>query len=114
MVPSRITRSTTALTLSWPNGDVTEIRGETLRRSCPCAECREQRGDHSHASPLTPKKSLLRVVEATKDEASRIEAVWGVGSYAIGVKFGDGHATGIFTFGQLASLARDTTSAQPE
>lgn len=104
-----------ALRITWSDGLLVEIASRLLRVECPCAECREQRGDTSHAKPLSsPKKSSLRVIEASADEQIRLLEVWGVGNYAIGMAWGDGHRSGIYSFAQLRELSeRQSVKATP-
>lgn len=97
--------SKNSLRITWDTATTREISGEVLRRACPCAECRAERGDSSHAAPLTPKKtSLLRVVDHSLEKSTALQSVWSVGNYALGVRFEDGHDSGIYTFDLLASL----------
>ena len=98
------------LTITWSNGHTQELSSELLRRSCPCASCREARGDESHSRPLTGerapgKKRSLIIVENTLEEQLDLSAIWGVGQYAIGIRWADGHDSGIYTFEYLRSLA---------
>jgi ATP-binding protein involved in chromosome partitioning len=94
-----------ALRITWSDGLVVEVDSRLLRTDCPCAECRELRGDTSHAKPLSSmKKSSLRVIEASADEQLRLLDVWGVGNYAIGMAWGDGHRSGIYNFSQLREI----------
>lgn len=92
-----------ALRLVWSNGIAYEISAEQLRRVCPCATCREERGEGNHEAPLSApkKKSLLRVVESTLAEETMLTRIWSVGNYALGMEWGDGHNTGIYSFSQL-------------
>lgn len=94
----------TGLHISWNDGKVQFLSNEKLRRACPCATCTENRGDTSHSTPLTPKSRLLRVVEATADEALKLSQVWAIGNYAIGARWGDGHDTGIYPYSLLRAL----------
>jgi len=106
MKPQEIRRiEKKALNIKWPDHSETLISSETLRLNCPCASCKEARGDSSHSQPLTAKKSSLRVIESSKEEETSLEEIWAVGNYAIGVKWQDGHSTGIYTFKYLAELA---------
>lgn len=89
----------------WSNGDRGELSSEVLRKNCPCAACREARGDTSHATPLSNKKSSLKIIEHTRDEELDLQEIWQVGNYAIGLRWGDGHSTGIYTFKYLRELA---------
>ncbi len=102
--------------ITWVDGSTASLSAELLRRECPCAECRERRGDERHGKPLTGKAEpegvsgrrrspLLRVVENTRSESLRLEKIWGVGQYAVGFEWGDGHSTGIYTFSYLSELA---------
>ena len=93
------------LRIRWADGLESELSSETLRRECPCAECRERRGDDSHAKPLTGKKRSLSIIQNTKEEQLGLQAIWGVGQYAIGIRWDDGHDSGIYTYELLAQLA---------
>jgi len=101
------------LAIEWSDGVRQEISSQLLRLSCPCASCKEQRGDTSHSKPLSARKSL-RIVESSSDEQLELKRIWSVGQYAIGVEWGDGHSTGIFPFELLARLGQElpTTAIQ--
>ncbi len=92
--------------VSWRDGSVSELTGEKLRGACPCALCREERGDGSHEKPLTPTKkpSMLQVVESTKEQSLTLEQIQPVGNYAIRLIWGDGHNDGIYHFDLLREL----------
>lgn len=98
------------LTFKMPDSSLIELEidSETLRKECPCASCQQKRGDDSHSRPLSGKKKskLLNVVSATKEEECNIEKIWLLGNYAIGMKWSDGHDTGIYTFNFLFELAK--------
>ena len=101
--------------VQWSDSVTHLLTNELLRRQCPCAECRELRGEGAgHARPLTPvpgekkgKSSLLRVVEHEKQEELQLERIWGVGNYAIGMVWGDGHDSGIYTYYYLRELGEE-------
>ena len=101
-----VKRLDSGLSLTWSDGTQDAISSEKLRRSCPCASCMEARGDTSHSEPLTPKKRSLMIVEHSKDEQLKLDAVWAVGNYALGLKWADGHSTGIYSFSLLEELAK--------
>lgn len=113
MIPIKIERrSTDTLVVTYQNDREYKIPAALLRANCPCAMCREQRGDgESHARPLTAKDTALKkpaslkVIEHTVDESNRLEQVWSIGNYAIGIRWGDGHDDGIFAWPYLRSLA---------
>ncbi len=110
--PSQIRRIPgEGIEVRWLDGVVHTISPMVLRSGCPCAECRERRGDgESHARPLPMmrggkgKASLLRVVEHESTEELRLDQIWGVGNYALGMAWGDGHTSGIYTFSYLRQL----------
>jgi len=115
MKPQEIRRiQKKALLIKWPNDIEHLITSETLRLNCPCAGCKEARGDNSHRQPLTAKKNSLRVVESSKEEETSLEEVWPVGNYAIGLRWQDGHHTGIYTFKFLAELAGNLHQSKEE
>ena len=94
------------LQITWSNGHVQSLQSEVLRKLCPCAGCREKRGDLSHDKPLSPapKKSMLTVIDSSIEQELNLKSVWQVGQYAIGLEWGDGHNTGIYTFDYLAGI----------
>jgi len=97
-----------ALRIKWSDGSQSELEALKLRLNCPCAECKENRGEGSHSAPLTPlppKKSALKIIESSTEEQTRLERIWAVGNYALGVSWGDGHDTGIYTYDYLKSLS---------
>ena len=102
------------LLLKWSDGTESELASLLLRKSCPCAECREKGGDRTHSRPLSgasqsePAKSpggRLLVISATIDEACNLQEVWPVGNYALGLRWGDKHDSGIYTFSLLRELS---------
>lgn len=106
ITPTEIRRTgTDAISITWSDNVRSSISSQKLRANCPCAECKMKRGEDTHSTPLTPKKNLLSIVDHTKEESLSLESIWGVGQYAIGIKWGDGHDSGIFTFLYLRELA---------
>ena len=90
-VPSAIDVDRRAgLRLTWEDGSATTIDLETLRRCCPCAECRTRR---ERGEVVGPAASALRVADAET-----------VGGYGLGVTWADGHRTGIYSWELLRSL----------
>jgi DUF971 family protein len=81
----------TALTLQWPDGTTTSFALETLRRNCPCAECRGVREQG-------------RVPGAPPFEAVGAELV---GGWGLTIHWADGHGTGIYAWSILRAWASD-------
>lgn len=109
---------TRGLAVTWSDGARHELTSLLLRQNCPCAGCREKRGDESHSKPLGGpgvKRSLM-IVESTIDEETNLVRIWPVGQYALGLEWGDGHATGIYPYALLRELGegRSPASAHPE
>jgi DUF971 family protein len=105
MQPTQIKRNDTkGLTITWSDGSTTSLTSETLRRNCPCAACKEERGDTTHAKPLTGKKRSLMIIDSSASEQTKLLEIWGVGQYAIGLRWADGHNTGIYTFPYLKEI----------
>ena len=106
-MPTEIKRDArNGLTISWQDGTTSQISTELLRRECPCASCKEQRGDTSHSKPLTTKKRGLAVIQNTIEEQLDLKEIWVVGQYAVGMTWGDGHDTGIYPFTLLFELGQ--------
>jgi DUF971 family protein len=76
------------LELTWADGRRCAYPHEILRGYCPCAGCQ----GHGGGIRFIPDGNLeLREIER-------------VGNYALGLTWGDGHASGIFTFRYLRML----------
>lgn len=97
------------LLITWSDGMKAKVPSLVLRQSCPCATCKEARGDSSHAKPLTGtehgKPSLLKVLKSSITEEINLVRIWPIGTYALGVEWGDGHSTGIYTYTYLRELS---------
>jgi DUF971 family protein len=111
-VPREIRRNgSSGLSITWSDGSTTPFSSEMLRRNCPCAGCKEKRGDTSHSKPLTGRKRSLAVLDSSLEQELELQEIWGVGQYAIGIRWGDGHDSGIYTFAYLHELATSAPSA---
>ena len=94
------------LAIKWGDGSSSSLSSEVLRRECPCASCKEKRGDTTHAKPLTGKKRSLSIVENTIEQETSLQEIWAVGQYALGIRWGDGHDSGIYPFELLRELGK--------
>ena len=90
----------TGLEIIWTNGEQTFLESNLLRRSCPCADCREKQ-----QSSNKRKRSALAVIEAGEEQETDLRQLWTIGNYALGIRWGDGHDAGIYTFSVLRELA---------
>jgi DUF971 family protein len=102
--------------IEWHDGVVHALTSQVLRGNCPSASSLAKRGDSSHDKPLSGK-SRLAIVSSSKSEELKLEHIWLIGNYALGMRWGDGHDTGIFSFKLLRELgdkhgALETTNAQ--
>jgi len=81
-----------ALAVLWDDGHESFYPGPMLRKLCPCAECKEGTG------------GPLALVHGGEDPRHKILTFHPVGNYALGIAWGDGHKTGIYTFDYLRSI----------
>ena len=77
------------LGITWTDGTKNSYDVVDLRRRCPCALCIDE---------WTGEK---RLKPADVPETVRPLRIDSVGSYALQIKFSDGHGTGIYTFQML-------------
>ena len=77
------------LCVRWSDGTQSRYDLDGLRRSCPCALCRDLREQSDELSLLSGE-----AVSATA-EAQRVDVV---GRYGLRILWGDGHDHGIYTF----------------
>ena len=90
--PRRIYQaSKTELGLEWPDGP-TLINVRNMRLQCPCAVCVDE------------KTGERTIKEADIREDIHPREIRPVGNYALGVKWSDGHDTGLYTFDLLKEL----------
>ena len=82
------------LGIVWPDGTETYLSGYDLRCACTCASCVEEMTGRA----LLDRRSVPRDVRP-------VELV-PVGRYGVGVRFSDGHDTGIYAFSRLRELGR--------
>ncbi len=85
------------LAIKWDDGAESYIRLEVLRRHCPCAGCQGEKDLLGQvyklpAKPLSPASFRLLRLDP-------------VGGYALQPVWGDGHASGIFSFDYLRRIA---------
>jgi DUF971 family protein len=76
--------------ITWADGHRSVLPHEILRGYCPCAHCQGHSGE-------------IKFVSGGNEELRGIEPV---GSYALTLVWGDGHASGIYSFAYLRSLCR--------
>jgi len=73
------------LRIQWSDGHTSEYEYAYLRGWCPCAGCQGHGGD-------------LRYIHATNTDLGKIAII---GNYALGITWGDGHDTGIYSYRHL-------------
>ena len=86
------------LAIKWDDGTESFIRFEKLRRGCPCAGCK---GEVDILGNLY--KNPDRPYSSAAFHLVRLEMV---GGYAVQPVWGDGHATGLYTFDYLRRLSQ--------
>ena len=81
-------RASGSLRLGWADGHATAFEAVPLRWLCPCAYCR---GEAGMPAWLDTNPTL------TPDQTRHVD-VGLVGAYAIQITWGDGHATGYYSY----------------
>ena len=76
--------------IEWSDGHLGVYPHEVLRGLCPCATCQ----GHSGQIRFKPGGDL------------DLRELTPVGNYALGLKWGDGHSSGIYDFSYLRTLCR--------
>lgn len=91
-VELRAPRGARLMEIDWSDGTSTAYRHAILRGFCPCAHCQ------GHHGPIV----WVEGAESANLELTTLEEV---GNYAVQLGWGDGHATGIYSFRYLRQLA---------
>jgi DUF971 family protein len=99
MRPSDLQQIGPELAIKWEDGRESFIALEKLRRACPCAGCNGERDimGNLHKGPDQPLST----------QSFQLKRLVTVGGYAIQPVWGDGHASGIFSFEYLRRLAEE-------
>lgn len=83
------------ITIIWDDGVTTPFTIQQLRDECPCAECKgEQILMHQ----------ILPVLKPKLPGHYELKSITPVGSYAIQITWGDGHATGLYSWEYLRQM----------
>ncbi len=103
-------KRTQRLRVEWDDGREDVLPLPRLRAGCPCASCREQRGEKHVAIQTRPArgKRLAVLAAAPDDAALHVEKVEKVGNYALRFHWSDGHSTGIYSWRHLRELGDAT------
>ena len=100
VIPTGLSRDgDAAIEITWSDGATSRWTVAELRKSCPCASCRDQRQTETQTTDKPPLG--LPVLSPAEAQPLRIESMRPVGSYAYSIAFSDGHSSGIFTFQML-------------
>ena len=82
------------LLIEWNDNSHSSFELLMLRRLCPCATCLAER----------EKQGKNYIPIFGKDQVT-VESIKPVGNYALGIKWKDGHDTGIYEYQYLTKLA---------
>ncbi|MBX3008112.1 MAG: DUF971 domain-containing protein [Melioribacteraceae bacterium] len=97
MSPKKITVSEGKhLKIIWSNEEETTVKLSNLRRLCPCANC---------VSEMQKQSDTYIPIYST--EQLKIKSINLVGSYAVGIIWGDDHNTGIYNFNYLRDISEN-------
>jgi DUF971 family protein len=103
MRPADIQQIGDELAIRWEDGRESFVRLEMLRRCCPCAGCKGE-SDIMGNVYKNPDKPLPA-------DAFQLRRIANVGGYAIQPVWGDGHASGIYSFEYLKRVAESPECA---
>lgn len=79
--------------ITWPQQSQHRLSHQILRGYCPCAGCQGHSG-------------LIRLQEIHSELSLELREIQEVGQYALGLVWGDGHRTGIYSFAYLHRLGQ--------
>lgn len=102
VMPVAIERVDQKIVITWSDSSSRSYSPSLLRKSCPCALCKEKRSQPTIATqPLA--LPVISMAEARPLEVVRMQPV---GNYAYNIQFSDGHSSGIFDFQTLYELGQ--------
>lgn len=94
MLPKKISVEEGFLTIKWNPNLIDKVKLANIRKTCPCANCANDRSAESET-----------YIPIYDDIQLKVEHIELVGTYAIKIVWGDGHDSGIYRFSQLKTLA---------
>jgi Mrp family chromosome partitioning ATPase/DUF971 family protein len=80
------------ITFTWSEGNTSEVNHRELRLSCACALCIDEKTGVKILKPEMVNKSI-QALEITP-----------IGNYAVGIKWNDGHTSGIYPYKKIREL----------
>ncbi len=83
------------LSITWDDHHISPLTFKLLRDECPCAECK---GETVLLHSYQPQAQVHR------PGRYELKSLQQVGSYAIQITWGDGHATGLYSWQYLRGL----------
>lgn len=83
------------ITFTWDDGLVSPFTIHQLRDECPCAGCKGE---------TILMHQILPVVQPKLPGHYDLKSIIPVGSYAVQLSWGDGHATGLYSWEYLRNL----------
>ena len=89
------------LQITWDDGVVRRYGIRELRDACPCATCREKKRARQQ------DEAMLPVLSAAETAPLKVLAMDPIGNYAYGIRFSDGHDTGIYQLELLRELGTE-------
>ena len=93
------------LAIKWDDGSENFVGLEKLRRCCPCAGCKGE-SDILGNVYRNPERPLPA-------QAFQLRRIANVGGYAVQPVWGDGHASGLYSFEYLKKVA-ETQNEGPD
>lgn len=93
-------RAQRVLTIKWSDGRDCRYAFAGLRAVCPCVLCQ---GGHENMGRPADKLLLQRA----QDDALNLESITPVGTYAVQLRWNDGHDSGIYTWDYLYEACLD-------
>lgn len=98
MKPRRITPFPNGeIGILWEDGHESWLSARALRCACPCARCVDE-------------MSGRKILDDTTVAADvRVESILPVGQYGVGIRWSDGHDTGIHTYRSLREMDAAST-----
>ena len=85
-------RDAKTLTIMWEDGERHDFDVRALRLACPCARCIDEMSGRPLLDPASVPQDIVP------------REIHSVGSYAVGIGWSDGHASGIYAFETLRVL----------
>lgn len=99
------------LKIVWPDNTKVILKSELLRNMCPCSLCSK---GVNKVNSIDKFHAKLTIVQNEIHDQISLREIWKIGRYAIGIRWGDNHDSGIYSYEYLKKLSDESNPTKSD